>query len=71
MNEDIVVPALFCATVIILALGIPLVRAFTRKQERSALSTPLSPELAMRDVRQMLRIIRTELVTARLRERTG
>lgn len=48
MNEDIIVPALFFATVIILALGIPLVRAFTRKQERSALSTPLSPELAMR-----------------------
>lgn len=48
MNEDIVVPALFFATVIILALGIPLVRAFTRKQESVVRSTGLSPELAMR-----------------------
>ena len=48
MNEDIVVPALFFATVIILALGIPLVRAYTRKQESVVRSTGLSPELAMR-----------------------
>lgn len=48
MNEDIVVPALFFGTVIILSLGIPLVRAFTRRQDQSALATPMSPELAMR-----------------------
>jgi hypothetical protein len=48
MNEDIVVPALFFATVVILALGIPLVRAFTRKHDRATFSTGLTPELAMR-----------------------
>lgn len=48
MSEDIVVPALFFCTVIILSLGIPLVRAYTRWQEQSSRALPLSPELAMR-----------------------
>ena len=45
MNEDIVVPALFFATVIILALGIPLVRAFVRRQEQRPINPALSPEI--------------------------
>ena len=48
MNEDIVVPALFLATIIILSLGIPLVRAFSRRQDQLALRSTLSPELSMR-----------------------
>lgn len=48
MNEDIVVPLTFFGTVIVLALGIPLVRAFIRQKDRSALPTPLTPELASR-----------------------
>lgn len=48
MDEDIVVPALFFFTVIVLALGIPLVRGWLRKQERTNVATPLSPELAAR-----------------------
>jgi hypothetical protein len=48
MNEDIVVPGLFFITVIVLALGIPLVRAYVRKQDQQARATPLSPELALR-----------------------
>ena len=48
MNEDIVVPALFFATVIILALRIPLVRVFTRRQELRPANATRSPELTMR-----------------------
>ena len=48
MNEDIIVPALFFATVIILALGIPLVRVFTRRQELRPANATLSPDLTMR-----------------------
>ncbi len=48
MNEDIVVPALFFATLIIPALGIPLVRAFVRRQELRPMTAPLSPEILSR-----------------------
>ena len=48
MNENIVVTALFFATVIILSLGIPLVRAFSRRQDQLARSSTLSPELSIR-----------------------
>jgi len=48
MNEDIVIPAIFFLTVIVLALGIPLVRAYIRKQERGNVPTRLTPELEAR-----------------------
>jgi hypothetical protein len=48
MNEDIVVPGLFFFTVIVLSLGIPLVRAYVRRQDAVPRAVPLSPELAAR-----------------------
>ena len=33
MNEDILIPMGFFATIIVLALGIPLVRAWTKRRE--------------------------------------
>jgi hypothetical protein len=48
MNEDIVIPGFFFFTVIVLALGIPLVRAYIRKQERGDVPTRLTPELEAR-----------------------
>ena len=48
MNEDIVVPGLFFITVMVLALGIPLVRAYVRRQEMQPRGGSMSPELAMR-----------------------
>jgi hypothetical protein len=48
MNEDILIPLMFFVTVIVLALGIPLVRAHIRQKDRTALPTPLTPELAVR-----------------------
>ncbi len=48
MNENIVIPGLFFLTVIVLALGIPLVRAYIRKQERGDVPTRLTPELEAR-----------------------
>jgi hypothetical protein len=47
-HAEVAVSALFFGTVIILSLGIPLVRAFSRRQDRTASATPLTPELAMR-----------------------
>lgn len=41
MDEDIVVPALFFLTIIVLSLGIPLVRAYVRRME----ATPLTPRV--------------------------
>lgn len=41
MNEDIVVPALFFLTIMVLSLGIPLVRAYVRRME----SSPLQPRV--------------------------
>lgn len=48
MNEDILIPGFFFFTVIVLALGIPLVRAYIRKQERGDVPTRLTPELEAR-----------------------
>lgn len=41
MDEDIVVPALFFLTIIVLSLGIPLVRAYARRMD----SAPLQPRV--------------------------
>jgi hypothetical protein len=48
MNEDIVIPGIFFATVIVLALGIPLVRAYIRRQDRQAALPGASPEVIQR-----------------------
>jgi hypothetical protein len=40
-DEDIIIPIAFMVTVVILAIGIPLVRALARKWERQ----PVRPEL--------------------------
>lgn len=41
MDEDIVVPALFFLTIIVLSLGIPLVRSYARRMD----SAPLQPRV--------------------------
>ncbi len=41
MDEDILIPAMFFLTVIVLALGIPLVRAYVRRMNE----VPLQPRM--------------------------
>ena len=48
MDEDIIVPAMLFLMITVLSLGIPLVRAHVRRKDREAVTTSLSPELAMR-----------------------
>ena len=43
MNEDIVIVSTFFFTVIVLALGIPIVRAWVRRQERTPVLPPYDP----------------------------
>lgn len=48
MGVEIVVPIAFFATVICLALGIPLVRAISKRVDAEARRPPLAPEVATR-----------------------
>jgi len=48
MNEDIVIPIAFFSTVIILALGIPLVRGYLRRAELKGALPPADPEQSAR-----------------------
>jgi hypothetical protein len=48
MDEDILIPAMFFVTVIVMSLGIPLVRSYIRRQDRAALPSALTPELERR-----------------------
>jgi len=48
MNEAIVLPVAAMTMVVMLALGIPLVRALTRRWERESLQPPVPPEVAAR-----------------------
>lgn len=48
MDEDIVIPAMFFFTAIVLVLGIPLMRAYVRRKDREAVPTSMTPELASR-----------------------
>jgi hypothetical protein len=48
MDEDILIPAMFFFTVIVMSLGIPLVRSYIRRQDRAALPSTLTPELERR-----------------------
>ncbi len=43
MNEDIIIVGTFFFTVIVLALGIPIVRAWVRRQERTPVLPPPDP----------------------------
>ena len=52
MNENIVIPGMFMSTVIILVLGIPLVRAFARRQDQR----PLNPTPALEILNRLDRI---------------
>ena len=48
MNEDIVIPIAGMTMVVMLALGVPLVRAFVRRWERQPLQPTVPPEVAAR-----------------------
>jgi hypothetical protein len=48
VNEDIVVPVAFFSTVVVLSIGIPLVRAYIRRQDIAALRPPTDSEANMR-----------------------
>jgi hypothetical protein len=48
MNEDIVIPLAFFGMVVILALGIPLVRAWIRRSEQQSAASGLTPALSER-----------------------
>ncbi len=48
MNEDIVIPIAFFGTVIVLALGIPLVRGYLRRQERLNALPSIDPDQTAR-----------------------
>ncbi|MGQ0650419.1 MAG: hypothetical protein ACT4P7_23005 [Gemmatimonadaceae bacterium] len=45
MDEDVLIPAFFFITVITLAIGVPLVRAYVRRMERGALLPPSDPQV--------------------------
>jgi Na+-transporting methylmalonyl-CoA/oxaloacetate decarboxylase gamma subunit len=48
MNEDIVVPIAGMTMVVLLALGVPFVRALARRWDRESLQPKAAPEVAAR-----------------------
>jgi hypothetical protein len=44
MNEGIVVPVAFFGTIVVLGIGVPLVRAYIRRQDSAALRPPTDGE---------------------------
>jgi hypothetical protein len=48
MNEDIVIPGMFFLTIVVLALGIPLVRAYVRRMSMAPVHAPLPHDLTQR-----------------------
>jgi hypothetical protein len=48
VNSDIIVPVAFFSTVVVLSVGIPLVRAYIRRQDSAALRPPTDGEAIMR-----------------------
>src|SRR5918999_1501112 len=48
MNEDIVIPIAGMTMIVMLAVGVPLVRALTRRWERQPLQPSVPPEVAAR-----------------------
>lgn len=63
MNEDIVIPVAFFLTVIVLAIGVPLVLAVKRRWEQAPRPVSLSPELAARldRLEQMVETVAVEV----------
>jgi hypothetical protein len=47
-NEDIIIPIAFFVTCVVLALGIPLVRAYIRRHDRKSLEPGIAPEAMQR-----------------------
>lgn len=47
-SEEILVPLFFFVTVIVLAIGVPLARAFARRMDRQRLEPPVAPALLQR-----------------------
>ena len=47
-DEDIVVPIAFFVTLIVLAIGIPIVRAIARKWDRQSLQPPMPTDTSER-----------------------
>jgi len=45
-NEDILVPIAFFMMIAVVAIGVPLVRAFARRMERQPIAPSTTPELA-------------------------
>jgi hypothetical protein len=48
MNEDIIIPLAGMSMIVLLALGIPFVRALARRWERESLQPSASPEVFAR-----------------------
>jgi hypothetical protein len=48
MNEDIVVPIAGMTMIVLLALGIPFVRALTRRWDRDSMQPRIAPEVTAR-----------------------
>jgi hypothetical protein len=48
MDEDIIVPALFFLTVMVLSLGIPLVRSYVRRMDAAPLQPRVPADLEAR-----------------------
>jgi hypothetical protein len=48
MDEDILVPAMFFVTVIVLMLGLPMLKIYADRKKRESEASRLTPELANR-----------------------
>jgi hypothetical protein len=45
-NEDIVVPLIVFASITVISIGVPIVRAFARRMDRQPVAPAIPPELA-------------------------
>ncbi len=68
MNEAIAVPIAFFGTVVVLSIGIPLVRAYIRRQDSAALRPPTDSEANMRLARIEMAIESMALEVERISE---
>ncbi len=48
MDEDILVPAMFFLTIIVLMIGLPMLKIYSDRKQREAAPSKLTPELANR-----------------------
>ena len=68
MDADTVVPIAFFGTVVVLSIGIPLVRAYIRRQDSAALRPPTDSEANMRLARIEMAIESMALEVERISE---